>query len=92
MNQGDELWTGLQRMIWNEDNRKSFKKDLKGRFPIWLKRRNEAFQNPKNRNKPVFPCGCSHCLSYPDPSSGIAENYNRESFYWHTPYSYIHFN
>nr|KAF6369398.1 hypothetical protein mMyoMyo1_010738 [Myotis myotis] len=59
----------------------SLKRDLKGLFPTWLRRRNEAIQNRrKNRNEPVFQCGCSHCLLHPGPSSGVAENYDMKSF------------
>ncbi|XP_027999680.1 developmental pluripotency-associated protein 3-like [Eptesicus fuscus] len=59
----------------------SLKRDLKGLFPTWLRRRNEAIQNrKKNRNEPVFQCGCSHCLSRLGPSSGISENCDMKSF------------
>ncbi|CAK6443711.1 unnamed protein product [Pipistrellus nathusii] len=53
----------------------SLKRDLKGLFPIWLRRRNEAIQNrKKNKQEPIIDCDCSDCQSNPG-LSGIIKDY-----------------
>nr|KAF6374167.1 hypothetical protein mPipKuh1_009406 [Pipistrellus kuhlii] len=53
----------------------SLKRDLKGLFSIWLRRRNEAIQNrKKNKREPIIDCDCSDCRSNPG-LSGIIKDY-----------------